>query len=127
MRRNRVAMVSAWLLILFYGAAVFAGFLSPYHYDDERRDLSYHPPTKIHWVDVEGRWRRPFVYATASRFDAYQRRHFTEDTSVRYPIRFFIQHSPYQFLGFVAATGDVHAAFLIEHHTVWATSGFPVE
>lgn len=98
-RRNRVAMVSAWLLVSFYAAAVFAGFLSPYHYDDERRDHSYHPPTKIHWVDTQGSLRGPFVYTSASHFDAYQRRHFTEDENVRYPIRLFVKGSPYRFLG----------------------------
>jgi len=103
MRRNRVAKASAWLLALFYGAAVFAGFLSPYHYDDERRDHSYHPPTKIHWVDERGSWRGPFVYKTVADFDAYRRRHFTEDTSIRYPIRLFSKGSAYRFLGLAPA------------------------
>ncbi len=92
-------MICFGILVVLYAAAVFADLLSPYHYDDERRDLSYHPPSSIHLVDAEGRWHRPFVYATSSTFDRYQRRRFVEDTSTRYPIRLFIEGHPYRLLG----------------------------
>ncbi|HEX9780367.1 MAG TPA: ABC transporter permease [bacterium] len=96
LRRNGVAMASAVALGAMYLAAAAAGFVAPYHYDDERRDLSYHPPSAVRVVDAEGRWRRPFVYATTMEFDAYRRRHVTEDRTRRYPIGFFVRGEPYR-------------------------------
>jgi len=87
--RNRVAMASAWMLLLFFAAAGAAPFVAPYHYDDERRDLSYHPPTRIHLVDAQGRWHAPFVYSSAITYNQYRQRIFTEDTARRFPLRLF--------------------------------------
>jgi peptide/nickel transport system permease protein len=106
LRRNRPAMACAWLLVLLYASAGLAGLLSPYHYDDERRDLSYHPPTSIHMIDAQGYWHKPFVYATRGEFDPFYRRRFIEDASHRYPLRLWVRGSPYRILGVIRS--DVH-------------------
>ncbi len=97
--RNRVAMLAAALLAALYLSALFAGFLSPYHFDDERRDLSYHPPTAIGVKDTDGRFCAPFVYATVPSFDVFHRRHFSPDTTQRYPLRWLVQGSRYRLFG----------------------------
>ncbi len=86
LKRNRLALFSGWLLFIFYVGAIFAPLLAPYHYDDEQRSLSYHPPTKIHMQDEQGNWHRPFIYATQSSFDEFYRRQFVEVRNQRYPI-----------------------------------------
>lgn len=40
LRRNRVATVGGWILLVLYAAACFAGFIAPYRYDDADRDSS---------------------------------------------------------------------------------------
>src|SRR5689334_7721910 len=67
LRRNRTAMIGLYLLIALYLAAVFAGFIAPYKYDDADHDLPFHPPmiTRIHFFDEQGKFSRPFVYGIA--------------------------------------------------------------
>lgn len=64
LRNNRMAMTAFWFLMFLYFMAIFAGFVSPYGYDHQFRNLSFHQPMihKIHFFDKEGKWRGPFVY-----------------------------------------------------------------
>ena len=98
LRRNPLAMLGFWMLIALYGSALFADFLAPYHYATGARKKSYNPPMiwNIHVTDENGLcW--PYVYNTYYEFDAYQRKVWHEDTSVKYPVRLF-------------AAGDAHKA-----------------
>ena len=54
LKKNRLAMISAYILLLFYLCAIFAGFIAPYSYEREHRAINYAPPTKIHFYDHEG-------------------------------------------------------------------------
>jgi len=102
LRRHQLAMAGLYTLIFLYITCfLFSGFFAPYHYDNERRDLSYHPPTRIRVMDEEGTFRRPFVYASSYQFDEFQRRVFTEDTSTRYPVRFFARGDAHRLLGLI--------------------------
>ena len=64
LRRNRTAMIGLYILGAMYAAAILAGFIAPYKYDNARNDLPFHPPmlTRIHIFDEDGRFSRPFVY-----------------------------------------------------------------
>lgn len=76
-------------------AVALAGWLAPYPYAEQHRDLIYAPPTRIHLWDGEGRFRGPFVYGIAADGDGYR-----EDTGRRYrlwlalPGRLFKVESP---------------------------------
>jgi peptide/nickel transport system permease protein len=60
----------------------------------------YAPPTRIHIIDTEGNLRRPFVYGIVRERDPETLRNiFTEDTSVLYPIRFFVEGPEYEMWG----------------------------
>jgi peptide/nickel transport system permease protein len=87
-RRNRMAMLCLWALVMLYGLALCADFISPYSYQDEDRDFSYCPPTVVQFQD-HGRWARPFVYRRALTFDAMHRRVYVVDKTRKYPLRFF--------------------------------------
>ncbi len=104
LRRHQLAMAGFYVLIFLY-ITCFAlpGFFAPYHYDDERRDLSYHPPTRVRILDEEGKLRWPFVYASSYEFDEYYRRVYTSDTSQRYPLRVFTRGAEYRLLGLIPA------------------------
>ena len=43
LRRNRLAMLGFWVLVLLYGSALFADFLAPYHYASSARKKAYQP------------------------------------------------------------------------------------
>ncbi len=87
-RRNRVAMLCFWALMVLYGMAIFAGFICPYSYQDENRDFSYCPPTKIEFYD-QGHLSQPFIYKRSLTFNDIHRRVYVTDHAVRYPLRFF--------------------------------------
>ena len=61
--RNRLAVTGGIILILFYGLSVFADFVSPYGMETQNRTLNNCPPTRVRFVDSEGKFHlRPFVY-----------------------------------------------------------------
>lgn len=66
LRRNRVAMAGAAVLVALYTLAIFAGFFSPYSpTEDEFRDHFFHPPSTLHFRDPAGHFSfRPWVSGT---------------------------------------------------------------
>ena len=100
-RRHKMAMVGAAVLVLFYLAGIFAGFLGPY--DPNRRSSRYAslPPMKIHFLDPSGRTGfRPFVYGITKGQDPVTwEAIYVEDESQVYPVRFFVRGDPYRFWG----------------------------
>ncbi|MFH1655006.1 MAG: ABC transporter permease [Candidatus Omnitrophota bacterium] len=103
-KKNRFAFLSFLILVLFYFGAIFADFISPYSYDNENRDYSYCPPTKIHFVTQEGKITRPFIYGASSSFDEYKRRIYKEDKTKIYSLKLLINGDKYKLLGFIPAS-----------------------
>ncbi len=104
LKRNRLAVGGFFVLICLYFCAVFADFLSPYHYDNESRQRSYNPVTRLHFFDAEGRFHlRPFVYDYTYKFDEFYRRVYTTDKSKLYPVKFFLRGDTYKLLGLFPA------------------------
>ncbi len=61
-RPLRTAIV-AGLLVVLHLPVMFAGFFAPYGYAEQNRELSFAPPTRLHFVDALGTFHfRPFVY-----------------------------------------------------------------
>jgi peptide/nickel transport system permease protein len=104
-RRHRVAMVGAGVLIAMYLVTIFAGFIAPYGVNEYRTRpvAAFRPPTPIHWTDPDtGRWVRPYVHDVKVERDPVTfQRVYVEDTSTRYPIRFFVERpeATYSVLG----------------------------
>ena len=103
-RRNRMAMVCAGVLIMLYFSAAFAGFLSPYSYDNEDRDYSYCPPMKIHLINTQGKLTWPYVNKMTLSFDQFHKRVYTEDVSESFPIKLFVKGDPYKILGIIPSS-----------------------
>ncbi len=101
-RKHKLAMVSAVILILFYFSAVFSEFVAPYVPEQPFIRYKFAPPTRVHFIDAEGRLRAPFIYQTVRGIDPVTAQPtYTEDTTIRYPIRFFVQGEPYKWLGLI--------------------------
>lgn len=103
--RNRLALVGAWLLLLMYLSALFAGFLAPY---SPRTTFDTSVAVSPQWprfIDAEGRAHlRPFVYASTTALDPETfEKILKQDTSRTYPVTFFAKGQPYKLLGFIPA------------------------
>lgn len=99
--RHSLAVASVWLLALLALAAVFADFLVPYGeaeaYYRGSATRAFAPPTRVHWIDPDtGGLVRPFVYAVSQRRDPVSLRVvFSEDPTVRYPVRLLVRGTSY--------------------------------
>ena len=102
-RRHKLAIIGGSILAIFYFSAIFADFLTPYSKEYRFQELIYAPPSKIHFVDSDGKFRiRPFVYGlTPARHPETLELLFTEDQSQMYPIKFFHRAYSYKLLGFI--------------------------
>ena len=98
LRRNRTAMIGLYTLAVMYAAAILAGFIAPYSYDNARHDLPFYPPmiARIHIFDEEGHLSRPFVYHLVP-VDP-QLATYRDDNSRRYPLRLFVRGDSYHIL-----------------------------
>lgn len=100
-RRSRIAMVGGIMTAALTILAVFADFFSPLPPDRIEMTQSFVPPQSIHFIDAEGSLHlRPFTYRQVCDFDpeTYEPL-WREDTSVRYPIYFFVRGWEYSLLG----------------------------
>jgi len=103
LRRNRTAMLGLYTLAVMYVAAMFAGFIAPYRFDNTRHDLPFHAPmlTRIHVFDDQGRLTKPFVYGIIP-IDP-QLATYKDDESARYPVHFFTRGDNYRVLWLISS------------------------
>ena len=98
--KHRLAKSGAAVILAFYLVAVFCEFLAPYPLDYRVIERAYAPPQRLHFFGEDGFHPWPFVYGfTGARDPETRRVHFTEDTSQRYPLRFFVKGEPYRMWG----------------------------
>jgi peptide/nickel transport system permease protein len=94
--------LAKWLAVLvaLHGVIACAGFIAPYDPVAQDRQHPYAPPSKLHFLDKQGRVHmRPFLYPLRMReglFDQYE-----EDTARTIPLKFFVDGSRYKLLGLV--------------------------
>jgi peptide/nickel transport system permease protein len=104
-KKNKLAYLSLYLIVIFYFLAIFADFIAPYPYDIQHRDTPYHPPTQIHFFDEKGHFHlRPFVY----KYELVDpiSKSYKINYDVRYPIYFFKHGHTHYLLGFIKT--DLH-------------------
>lgn len=96
LKRRRIAMLGAWVLIVLYTMALFAGFVAPYSFERQDRERFFHPPTN--WKFKNG-WLA--VPRTESIEGKAVYRTFADDTA---PLKFFVRGEPYKLLGLIPTT-----------------------
>lgn len=102
MRRNHKLGAVLILLAAFHVFVLFAGFLAPYGFATQDREMPYAPPTRVHIFDTNGRWHaRPFVYAVS--FSEGSATSYREDPSHAYSLRWFVRGAPYKVAGLFSA------------------------
>jgi peptide/nickel transport system permease protein len=102
-RRSKPAIVGGLMIVTLLILAIFSDFFAPN--DPRKSDFkqSNTPPQRIHFVDAEGKFHiRPFVYNMVVELDPLTFAPiWTEDTSERFPIRFFQRSWEYKLLGVI--------------------------
>ena len=97
---RRPVVVFGWLVVgLFALAAVFSGFLAPYDYSAQSRFEPSAPATTIHVSGLT-------LIIHPRHVEDTLRRTYTEDTSVAFPVGFFVHGYSYKLLGITET--DVH-------------------
>jgi len=98
-RRRQLAK---WLAVLvaLHGVIACAGFFAPYDPVTQDRQHPYAPPSKLHFLDKQGRVHmRPFLYPLRMREGLSNQ--YEEDTARTIPLKFFVDGSRYKLLGWV--------------------------
>jgi peptide/nickel transport system permease protein len=100
-RRHRLAVISTLIVIAFYIVALFSEFIAPYDPNAKFSEFKFLPSSRVHLLDPEGEYTmRPFVYGIAREQDDYTRRLiYSEDTTQKYPVKFFVVGDTYKFWG----------------------------
>ncbi len=111
LKRRRIAMAGGVILIFLYLVALFAGFISPYHYERQDRDRFFHPPI---WPKLQN------FHFVVPRYEQlpgdFVYREVPNDTK---PLHFFIHGDPYKLFGLIAASihlfgsDDDHPVYLL--------------
>ncbi len=102
MKLGKVPVLSVIILAACYGSALFGGFVAPYRFETQNRDLSFLAPTRIHLFERSGRFHlHPFVYRSTARTGSFAE--YQEDTRSPYPIHFLLPGEPYSVFGIVPA------------------------
>jgi peptide/nickel transport system permease protein len=94
--RNKAALGGGIVILLFYLAAAFGGFIAPYGKDTRFTKDIYRPPDQIYFTFEEGRL---FILGKTSEFDENLKRVYTTNYENRIPVQFFVHGEPYKLLG----------------------------
>jgi peptide/nickel transport system permease protein len=95
--QSKLSVFGGVVIIILYLAILFAGFLSPYHYNDQWQDGVWAPPTKVRFQSGKlGMYALKTVLNEKSfKFE------FQEDTDDFVPVKLFVRTWPYKLLGFI--------------------------
>jgi peptide/nickel transport system permease protein len=108
-RRHKLALFSAFILIVIYLMVLFAEFIAPYDPGDYIARYTYAPPQTLHLFDTrDGQLAlNPYVNDYTVEIDPQAlRRTFVIDPETRIPVRFFVRGWSYKLFGFIET--DIH-------------------
>jgi len=117
-KRHRLAMVAAFILLLFYLVVLFAEQIAVYGRDTRDTGHIYAPPQAVRLFH-EGEFVGPFVYGySVTRNMATLQREYEIDTDQVQPLRFFCSGDSYDWLGLIEM--DFHLVCPAEGGTFFA-------
>jgi peptide/nickel transport system permease protein len=102
-KKQKAAMVGAWVLVFLVLSGFFAPFLTPYDPTISGRDKDYlnGAPTIPEFCDHNGCSLRPFIYGVERERSIKTNFRWvtTINTEERLYVQFFVEGSPYKYLG----------------------------
>ena len=98
-KRNKMAVISLFVLLFAYGSLAVIEMLAPYTAVKRHGDHLYAPPQGVHLFH-KGEFQGPFVYPYAFKFnmETFKREYVIDETKPQ-PIRFFCRADSYDFFG----------------------------
>lgn len=107
-RKHKLALFGTAIICILYLFAFFPEFFAINDHLERHVEYVYAPPQPLRFVDEEGTFHLvPFIYDVTQELDMETlTRIYTDDTSKRYHLRFFVQGEPYKLLGLVET--DIH-------------------
>lgn len=104
-RRHRLALVSLWIVVIFYLVALLAEFLAPTDPSTYSARYTYAPPQGLHFFaqKADGGWEfGPYVNGYRTEIDPVAlRRTFVIDEDKRLPVQFLAPSKPYLLAGVI--------------------------
>lgn len=104
-RRHQLAVVSLWIVVIFYLIAAFAEFIAPTDPSAYSARYTYAPPQGLQFIVTaeDGSWRfQPHVNGYKTEIDPKAlRRSFVLDPEEIIPVQFFAPSEPYKLAGFI--------------------------
>lgn len=99
-KRNKLALISMWMILALLILAVFASFFSPQDPAERSNENVYLPPQTLHFFSTEGFSLRPFVYPYETTYDpeTFEVK-YAQNVEKKVYLQFFAQGWEYQFLG----------------------------
>ena len=98
--KNKLGLLSFIVLGVLYLGVLFSGFIAPYSYVKANRNYIYASPTKIHFINKEGKLTRPFIYRMKKKRNPVTLMvSHVPDTSKEIPIQLFVRGHKYKFWG----------------------------
>ena len=118
-KKSTVAIVGGLMVLTLCILAVFADFFSPHDPYTLAMAESFTPPQSVHFFDEEGNFHlRPFTYRQTLAVDAKTfETNWTNDTSKRYEIQFFVRSWEYKLFGLFPT--DLHLFGVEEGGTIY--------
>ena len=98
-RRNRLARVSLWLLMVLVTISIFAEFFAPYSPQERNRAYPDGPPMGVDVITPEGQLALHVAARVNSRDPVTLRRIVSIDEENIWPIRFFVRGQQYSWFG----------------------------
>ncbi|NOZ26729.1 MAG: ABC transporter permease [Chloroflexi bacterium] len=102
-KKSKAAIAGGLMILVLTILAIFADFFAPTDPGELNMQASFTPPQRIHFIDAEGKFHlRPFTYLQVIELDpeTFQPK-WTEDTSRRYHLQFFVQSWEYKLFGII--------------------------
>lgn len=97
LKRHKIAMISAAILLVTYFVAGFAEVFAPYELNTRQTDRIFAPPQAVHLFH-EGEFVGPFVYGFKVTLNMTNlKREYSDDTNRVMPLRFFCSGDKYLF------------------------------
>jgi peptide/nickel transport system permease protein len=99
--RHPLSIPGISVLVALYFIMAFAEFIAPYGLDSGNRELSFQPPSRIHFVHNGKFSLRPFVYGYGFTFNRFYERTYTEDRSTPWHLSLFVKGDPVRLWGII--------------------------
>ena len=102
-RKSKPAIIGGLMVLSLAVLAVFSDFFSPTDPLELNLAASFTPPQRIHFIDADGKFHlRPFTYLQVIELDpTTYAPMWSEDTSQRYQVKFFVQGWEWKILGLI--------------------------